>query len=47
MQSPKSIHEWADYKALEPGGIDKDLFKVLEYIAPRKLNLNDYDFIGS
>ena len=40
----KPIHEWADYKALEPGGIDKDLFKVLEYIATRKLNLNDYDF---
>ena len=40
----KPIHEWADYKALEPGGIDKDLFKVLEYIAARKLNLNDYDF---
>ena len=34
----KPIHEWADYKALEPGGIDKDLFKVLEYIASRKLN---------
>ena len=40
----KPIHEWADYKALEPSGIDKDLFKVLEYIAARKLNLNDYDF---
>ena len=40
----KPIHEWADYKALEPGGVDKDLFKVLEYIAARKLNLNDYDF---
>ena len=40
----KPIHEWADYKALEPGGIDKDLFKVLEYIVSRKLNLNDYDF---
>ena len=40
----KPIHEWADYKALEPVGIDKDLFKVLEYIAARKLNLNDYDF---
>ena len=40
----KPIHEWADYKSLEPGGIDKDLFKVLEYIAARKLNLNDYDF---
>ena len=40
----KPIHEWADYKALEPGGVDKDLFKVLEYIATRKLNLNDYDF---
>ena len=40
----KPIHEWADYKALEPGGIDKDLFKVLEYIAARKLNLTDYDF---
>ncbi len=40
----KPIHEWADYKALEPGGMDKDLFKVLEYIAARKLNLNDYDF---
>ena len=40
----KPIHEWADYKALEPGGIDKDLFKVLEYIDSRKLNLNDYDF---
>ena len=40
----KPIHEWADYKALEPGGIDKDLFKVLEYIATRKLSLNDYDF---
>tara|TARA_B100001057_G_scaffold35572_1_gene32188 strand:+ start:3677 stop:4681 length:1005 start_codon:yes stop_codon:yes gene_type:complete len=40
----KPIHEWADYKALEPGGIDKNLFKVLEYIASRKLNLNDYDF---
>ncbi len=40
----KPIHEWADYKALESGGMDKDLFKVLEYIASRKLNLNDYDF---
>ena len=40
----KPIHEWADYKALEPGGIDKDLFKVLEYNATRKINLNDYDF---
>ena len=43
----KSIHEWADYKALESGGIDKDLFKVLEYIAPRKLNLMTMIFIGS
>ena len=40
----KPIHDWADYKALEPGGIDKDLIKVLVYIAARKLNLNDYDF---
>jgi hypothetical protein len=43
----KPIHEWATYKDLEPGGVDKDLFSVMEYIAKRKLTLDDYDFYWS
>jgi hypothetical protein len=27
------------YKELEPGGVDKDLFAVIEYIAERKLHI--------
>jgi hypothetical protein len=43
----KPIHEWATYKDLEPSGVDKDLFSVMEYIAKRKLTLDDYDFYWS
>lgn len=43
----KPIHEWATYKELEPSGVDQDLFKVVEYIAERKLSLDDYDFYWS
>jgi hypothetical protein len=43
----KPIYEWATYKDLEPSGVDKDLFSVMEYIAKRKLTLDDYDFYWS
>ena len=46
---PKSklIKDWATYKDLEAGGMDKDLFAVIEYILKRKLQLEDYDFYWS
>lgn len=40
----RKLQEWADYCALEPGGIDKNLIKVFEYMAARNLNLDDTDY---
>lgn len=40
----RKLQEWADYCALEPGGIDKNLMKVFEYMAARNLNLDDTDY---
>ena len=45
--SAKKLQEWADYCALEPGGIDKNLMKVFEYMAARNLNLDDTDYYWS
>jgi len=43
-ESARKLQDWADYCALEPGGIDKNLMKIFEYMAARYLNLDDTDY---
>lgn len=43
-EGAKMLHEWADYKALEPSGLDKNFVKVLEYLDQRRLSKLDYNF---
>ena len=43
-ESARKLQDWADYCALEPGGIDKNLMKIFEYMAARNLNLDDTDY---
>jgi len=43
-EGAKSLKEWADYCALEPGGVDKNLWRVFEYMKERNLYLDDIDY---
>jgi hypothetical protein len=43
-EGAKPLSEWADYCALEPGGVDKNLWRVFEYMAQRNLNLDDTNY---
>ncbi len=40
-ETAKPLSEWADYCALEPGGIDKNLYAIFEYMKERSLYLDD------
>lgn len=42
--SARKLQDWADYCALEPGGIDKNLIKIFEYMKERDLYLDDTDY---
>ena len=41
----RPIMECADWKALEPSGLDPDLMRAIEYIIGRGLMIDDYDFM--
>jgi len=41
----RPIMECADWKALEPSGLDSDLFGAVEYILSRGLDIQDYNFM--
>ena len=43
-ESAKPLQEWADYCALEPGGIDKNLMSIFEYMKQRNLYLDDTSY---
>ena len=43
-ESARKLQDWADYCALEPGGIDKNLLKIFEYMKERNLYLDDTDY---
>ena len=43
-EGAKPLNEWADYCALEPGGVDKNLWRVFEYMKERNLYLDDTDY---
>ena len=40
----RRLDRWDDWQALEPTGIDENLFKVAEYMKKRQLNIDDYNF---
>jgi len=41
----RPIMECADWKALEPSGLDPDLFGAIEYLLSRGLMIDDYNFM--
>jgi len=41
----RPIMEWHDWKALEPSGLDPDLFGAIEYLLSRGLMIDDYKFM--
>lgn len=41
----RPIMDFADWKALEPSGVDQDLVNALEYVFGRGLDINDYNFM--
>lgn len=43
-ESARKLQDWADYCALEPGGIDKNLIKIFEYMKERNLYMDDTDY---
>ena len=43
-EGAKPLNEWADYCALEPGGVDKNLWRIFEYMKERNLYLDDTDY---
>jgi len=43
-EGAKPLQEWADYCALEPTGVDENLFKVFKYLQSRQLYFDDYNF---
>ncbi len=43
-EGAKPLQEWADYCAMEPGGVDEGLYNVFEYLKTRQLYFDDYDF---
>jgi hypothetical protein len=43
-ESARKLQDWADYCALEPGGMDKNLVKIFEYMRDRNLYLDDTSY---
>jgi len=43
-ESARKLQDWADYCALEPGGVDKNLIKIFEYMKDRDLYIDDTDY---
>jgi len=43
-ESARKLQDWADYCALEPGGVDKNLIKIFEYMKERNLFMDDTDY---
>jgi hypothetical protein len=43
-ESARKLQDWADYCALEPGGVDKNLLKIFEYMKERDLYMDDTDY---
>ncbi len=43
-ESARKLQDWADYCALEPGGVDKNLMKIFEYMKERNLFMDDTDY---
>jgi len=43
-ESARRLQDWADYCALEPGGVDKNLIKIFEYMKQRNLFIDDTDY---
>ena len=43
-EGAKPLQEWADYRAMESTGVDKNLLKVFEYLQSRQLYFDDYNF---
>ena len=43
-EGAKPLQEWADYCALEPTGVDENLYKVFAYLQSRQLYFDDYNF---
>lgn len=43
-ESARKLQDWADYCALEPGGVDKNLIKIFEYMKQRNLYIDDIDY---
>ena len=43
-ESARKLQDWADYCALEPTGVDKNLVKIFEYMKERDLYLDDTDY---
>ena len=43
-EGAKPLQEWADYCALEPGGVDEGLYIFFEYLKTRQLYFDDYNF---
>ena len=43
-ETARKLQDWADYCALEPTGVDKNLIKIFEYMKERNLYLDDTDY---
>ena len=43
-ETARKLQDWADYCALEPGGMDKNLVKIFEYMKDRNLYLDDTNY---
>jgi hypothetical protein len=43
-ESARPVSDWADYCALEPTGVDKNLIAVFDYMKSRQLYIDDYKF---
>ena len=43
-ETARKLQDWADYCALEPTGVDKNLVKIFEYMKDRDLYLDDTDY---
>ena len=44
IESARKLQDWADYCALEPGGMDKNLVKIFEYMRDRDPYIDDTDY---
>ena len=43
-ETARKLQDWADYCALEPTGVDKNLIKIFEYMKDRNLYIDDTDY---